>query len=414
MSSSSGLDTSAARSARWSASSAIRCQCGSSRTRPAATAPTAISARGTARCCGSAPTARRSSSVCAGWPPSSPPSSRSALERLPAPLDLRAINADAVQMGDEVHNRNRAGTSLVVRALAPRFPEVDAPSNDVAEVARFIAVNDYFYLNLSMASGKATADAASGIEHSTIVTAMARNGTEFGLRVSGTGRALVHRARRRDPRPLPPRLPRRRREPRCRRQHDHRDDRARRLRDGCVAGDQPLRGHQRGGSAEATLAMYEITWAESVNYRIPALGFRGSPLGIDCRKVVETGIVADRQHRDRAQGAGRRRHRRWHRSPSDATVRGRAPGAGRREAGGSSGIAEGAATVRRDPSRPHDLSPSALRALAWRRSSSPGTSRSPRRPQGPCCSARKSCRVALSPGGRPSGLRLRPEAPRPG
>src|SRR5204862_83980 len=111
----------------------------------------------------------------------------SALERLPEPLDLRAINADAVEMGDEEHNRNRAATSLIVRALSPALIEVDEPSADVAEVARFIGVNDYFYLNLSMASGKATADAAAGIDHSTIVTAMARNGTEFGLRMSHTG-----------------------------------------------------------------------------------------------------------------------------------------------------------------------------------------------------------------------------------
>src|ERR687885_2095339 len=111
----------------------------------------------------------------------------SALERLPAPLDLRAISADAVQMGDEVHNRNRAATAEVLRALAPAFLEVDAPSDDVSAVVRYIAANHYFYLNLSMARGKATADAASGVEHSTIVTTIARNGTEVGVRVSGTG-----------------------------------------------------------------------------------------------------------------------------------------------------------------------------------------------------------------------------------
>src|SRR6185312_12747585 len=76
-----------------------------------------------------------------------------ALELLPAPLDIRAISAQAVQMGDEVHNRNRAGTVEVFRALAPAFMGVDAPGTDVSEVARHIATNDYFYLNLSMASG---------------------------------------------------------------------------------------------------------------------------------------------------------------------------------------------------------------------------------------------------------------------
>jgi hypothetical protein len=213
-----------------------------------------------------------------------------ALERLPKPLDLRATNADAVEMGDEVHNRNRAGTSLVVRALAPALLEVDEPSADVAEVARFIGANDYFYLNLSMACGKATADAAAGIDYATIVTAMARNGTEFGLRMSHTGdrwftapsgeiRGLY-------------------------RPGYSSDDANRDVGDstitetvglgGFVMAAAPAISHFAGISAEealrATLSMYEITWSESVNYRVPALGYRGSPLGIDCRKVVSTGI----------------------------------------------------------------------------------------------------------------------------
>ena len=215
----------------------------------------------------------------------------SALQRLPAPLDLRAISADAVQMGDEVHNRNRAATAQVLRALAPALMELDAPSAAVSAVARYIGGNDYFYLNLSMASGKATADAAAGVPHSTIVTTMARNGTEFGLRVSGTRerwftspsgeiRALFR--------------------PGYRRADANRDVGDSTITEtiglgGFVMAGAPAIGPSIGITAEdalrATLAMYEITWAESINYRIPALGFRGSPLGIDCRKVLSTGIV---------------------------------------------------------------------------------------------------------------------------
>ena len=114
---------------------------------------------------------------------------RSALSHLAAPLDLRAISAAAVQMGDEVHNRNYAATAQFFRFLAPALVETDASSHDVRAVANYIADDPSFYLNLSMASGKATADAASGIADSTIVTTMARNGTEFGLRMSGTGSA---------------------------------------------------------------------------------------------------------------------------------------------------------------------------------------------------------------------------------
>ncbi|MDX6731047.1 MAG: hypothetical protein QOC54_995 [Baekduia sp.] len=214
-----------------------------------------------------------------------------ALERLPAPLDLRTITADALEMGDEVHNRNRAATSLVFRALGPALLEVDAPSADIADVARFIAHNDYFYLNLSMASGKATADAASGVEDSTIVTTMARNGTEFGLRMSGTGdrwftapsgaiRSLF-------------------------RPGYSSEDASRDVGDstitetiglgGFAMAAAPAIAHFAGISPEdalrATLTMYDITWAESAHYRIPALGYRGSPVGIDCRKVAATGIA---------------------------------------------------------------------------------------------------------------------------
>jgi Protein of unknown function (DUF1116) len=215
----------------------------------------------------------------------------SALERLPAPLDLRAISADAVQMGDEVHNRNRAATAEVLRALAPAFLEVDAPSDDVSAVARYIAANHYFYLNLSMASGKATADAAAGVEHSTIVTTIARNGTEVGVRVSGTGERWFT-----DPSGEIRALFR----PGYRREDANRDVGDSTITEtiglgGFVMAGAPAIGHFAGITAEdalrATLSMYEITWAESINYRIPALGFRGSPVGIDCRKVVSTGIV---------------------------------------------------------------------------------------------------------------------------
>src|SRR5919202_1046692 len=215
----------------------------------------------------------------------------SALERLPAPLDLRAISADAVQMGDEVHNRNRAATAEVLRALAPAFLEVDAPSDDVSTVVRYIAANHYFYLNLSMASGKATADAASGVEHSTIVTTIARNGTEVGVRVSGTGERWFT-----DPSGEIRALFR----PGYRREDANRDVGDSTITEtiglgGFVMAGATEIGHFAGITAEdalrATLSMYEITWAESTNYRIPALGFRGSPVGIDCRKVVSTGIV---------------------------------------------------------------------------------------------------------------------------
>ncbi len=109
-----------------------------------------------------------------------------ALDRV-EPIDLRSMTAQALQMGDEGHNRNRAGTSLLLRELLPALIELDEPSADTAAVARFIAGNDHFFLNMTMPASKACADAARDIDRSSIVVAMARNGTEFGIRLSGTG-----------------------------------------------------------------------------------------------------------------------------------------------------------------------------------------------------------------------------------
>ena len=149
-------------------------------------------------------------------------------------------------MGDECHNRNAAATSLFARRLASAIVRT-APADRAAQALDFLAQNDHFFLNLSMAACKATMDAAHGIEGSTVVTAMARNGVEFGIRVSGTGDAWFTA-----PATVPdglvlPRLRPRRRQPGPRRQRHHRDARHRRLRDGGGPGHRAVRGrHGRG------------------------------------------------------------------------------------------------------------------------------------------------------------------------
>jgi hypothetical protein len=213
------------------------------------------------------------------------------LSALDAPLDLRAMTAQALQMGDEGHNRNRAGTSLLLRELLPALLTSDHPSTDVVAVARFISGNDHFYLNLTMPAGKATADAATGVEGSTIVTTMARNGTEFGVRTSGTGdRWFTGPSGVIDGLYLPGYGP-----------ADANLD----IGDSTITETVGLGGFSMaaapaivsfvGGSPDDALTgtrrMYEIAWGESTAYQIPALGFRGSPLGIDAREVVHTGIL---------------------------------------------------------------------------------------------------------------------------
>ena len=214
-----------------------------------------------------------------------------ALAGLDEPLDLRSLIAQAIQMGDECHNRNRAATSLFLRVLLPALVELDLPSAEVAAVARFISGNDHFALNLSMPAAKSAADAASGIPGSSIVTTMARNGTRFGIRLSGTGqRWFTGPAGVVDGLYLPGYGP---------------EDANLDLGDSTITETVGLGGFAMaaapaivsfvGGSAEdaiaTTLRMRTIAWADSRSYLIPALGFAGTPLGIDCREVVHTGVL---------------------------------------------------------------------------------------------------------------------------
>jgi hypothetical protein len=207
------------------------------------------------------------------------------------PLDLRAMAAQAIQMGDECHNRNRAATSLLIRELTPALLSLERPSDELAAAARFIGANDHFFLNLSMPAAKVAADAAAEVEASSLVTAMARNGTEFGVRVSCTGeRWFTGPAGVVDGLYLPGYGP-----------ADANLD----IGDSTITETIGLGGFAMaaapaivefvGGrpedAAATTERMYEIAWSESVSFRIPALGFRGTPTGIDCREVVHTGVL---------------------------------------------------------------------------------------------------------------------------
>ena len=210
------------------------------------------------------------------------------------PLDLRNLLAEALHMGDEGHNRNKSGSLLYLKSLAPAIVRVAAQvagSDAAARVIDFLAGNALSVLNPVMAACKLMADRAHGIECSSLVSAMARNGTEFGIRVSGLGETWFT---------APAQVP-----------------------DGVYfagfgsADANPDIGDSTitetagigafamaaapaivgfiGGTAEealtATLEMYEITVAEHDYLTIPALGFRGTPVGIDVRRVVELGLT---------------------------------------------------------------------------------------------------------------------------
>jgi hypothetical protein len=194
-------------------------------------------------------------------------------------------------MGDEGHNRNKAGSILFTAKLAPLITRVAADSQEAADVLAFLGENALSVLNPVMAACKAMSDAAHGIEGSTIVSVMARNGTDFGIRISGLGDRWFTA-----PVPTPKGLyfP----------GYDEEDS------SGDIGDSTITESAGIGGFAMATapaivnfvsgtpkdalnttLEMYEITFTEHKYFTIPPLDFRGTPTGMDLRKIVEKNIT---------------------------------------------------------------------------------------------------------------------------
>jgi hypothetical protein len=205
-------------------------------------------------------------------------------------VDIKTLLAEALHMGDEGHNRNKAGSLLFLKALAPLIAGVTQPEV-ASKVLRFLGDTPLSVLNPVMAACKAMADAAHGIEGSTIVTTMARNGTDFGIRVSGLGGRWFT---------APADIPRGLWFPGFTEKDANPD-----LGDSTITETAGIGGFAMAAAPaivtfvsgtprdalNATLEMYEITSAEHKYFTIPALDFRGTPTGIDLRKVVEKGIT---------------------------------------------------------------------------------------------------------------------------
>lgn len=206
-------------------------------------------------------------------------------------LDLKPIITKALQMGDELHNRHSASSSLFANAMAVAMAQTELPKDALVATLKYITNHDLIFLGLAMACGKAIADPATGIEYSTIVTAMCRNGVEFGIRVSGLGDEWFTA-----PAPVVNGLylP-----------GYSAGDAGLDMGDsaitetvgwgGFVIGGAPGILSLVGGTPEEALnysrEMRKITVAAHPTYRMPALGFIGAPTGIDIRKVVQTGTT---------------------------------------------------------------------------------------------------------------------------
>jgi len=207
------------------------------------------------------------------------------------PIDLKPLMAQALHMGDEIHNRNSAATALLLKRLAPAMLRSNASREDVAAAIDFIAGNDHFFLNLSMAACKAMLDAARGVAGSSMITAMARNGVDFGVQIAGAGDRWFT-----SPAPVVDGLyfP-----------GYSIADAAPDLGDSAITETAGLGGFSMaaapaivnfvGGTPDDaianTAAMGLITLGQNSAFTLPAMNFGSAPAGVDVRKVVDNGIL---------------------------------------------------------------------------------------------------------------------------
>ena len=219
------------------------------------------------------------------------PDLRRALKTLGG-IQLAPLMAQALTMSDELHMRNIASTKLLLHAIVPALVEVEPDRDTLKDIINFLSVNnDQFFLNLAMAANKAAADAAHGFEGSTLVTAIARNGVEVGIRVSGLADQWFTA-----PAPTVDGLyfPGFSASNACPDLGDSAIMEVLGFGGLAVAASPAITtflGIDTVAQAfDMTRLMYEITTAEHPIYRIPDLDFRGLPTGIDIMKVIETGI----------------------------------------------------------------------------------------------------------------------------
>ena len=207
-------------------------------------------------------------------------------------IELKSLVARGLTMGDEMHQRNVACSGLVLRALAPALARTGSDSSALAETLDFIGANDQFFLNIAMAMGKAIMDPVCGIDGASIVTAMTRNGTDFGIRVSGTGDTWFT---------APVEMPQGLYFPGFSEADANPD-----MGDSTIVETIGLGGFAMGAApavagfvgagapSEArnfTRTMSEITVDENPEWTIPAMDYLGVPTGIDICLVMDTGLA---------------------------------------------------------------------------------------------------------------------------
>ena len=207
-------------------------------------------------------------------------------------IALKNLIARGLTMGDEMHQRNVACSGLLLRALSPSLARASTDTDVLAEALAFMGGNDQFFLNVAMACGKSMMDPVRNIDHCCIVTAMSRNGTDFGIRVSGTGDQWFT---------APVEMPEGLYFPGFTEADANPD-----MGDSTIVETIGLGGFAMGAApavagfvgagaaSEAALftrSMREITCGENPEWTIPAMDYTGVPSGIDIRRVVETALA---------------------------------------------------------------------------------------------------------------------------
>ncbi|MBN2427504.1 MAG: DUF1116 domain-containing protein [Deltaproteobacteria bacterium] len=207
-------------------------------------------------------------------------------------IPLKNLLARGLSMGDEMHQRNVGCSGLILRQLAPALAKTADDLSALERSLAFMGGNDQFFLNIAMAMGKAIMDPVAGIENSSVVTAMCRNGTDFGIRVSATGDEWFT---------APVEMPNGLYFPGFSEKDANPD-----MGDSAIVETIGLGGFAMGASpavagfvgagvaadaANFTRAMTEITVGENPEWTIPAMDYLGVPTGIDIRLVLETGLA---------------------------------------------------------------------------------------------------------------------------
>ena len=207
-------------------------------------------------------------------------------------ISLKPLVARGLTMGDEMHQRNVGCSGLLLRQLAPALARTARDTTELSDCLTFIGRNDQFFLNVAMAMGKALTDPARDIPHSSIVTALCRNGTDFGVRVSGTGNRWFT---------APVEMPQGLYFPGFSESDANPD-----MGDSAIVETVGLGGFAMGAApavvgfvgagrasdaGQFTRLMGEICWQSNPEWSIPSMDNTGVPTGIDIRRVIETGIA---------------------------------------------------------------------------------------------------------------------------